>query len=105
MLFKTRNSNIVTNKKFTTDYVSLTPGAASYLVSKKVLLVGNDYFGLEAKSAPGHPVHKTLLAAGIVMVEGLYLKNVKAGAYDGAILPLKIKDGDGSPARAILWKH
>lgn len=105
VLFKTRNSNIVTNKKFTTDYVSLTPGAASYLVSKKVLLVGNDYFGLEAKSAPGHPVHKTLLAAGIVMVEGLYLKNVKAGAYDGAILPLKIKDGDGSPARAILWKH
>lgn len=105
ILFKTRNSNIVTNKKFTADYVSLTPDAAAFLVSKKVLLVGSDYFGLEAKAAPGHPVHKTLLAAGIVMVEGLYLKEVKAGEYDGAILPLKIKDSDGSPARAMLWRH
>lgn len=104
VLFRTGNSNHI-SKKFNSNYVHLTLDAAAYLVSKKILLVGSDYFGLEAKSAPGHPVHKTLLAAGIVMVEGLYLKNVTAGEYDGAILPLKIKDSDGSPARAILWRH
>lgn len=105
VLFKTANSNLLNKKKFSSDYVYLTADAAAFLVSKKILLVGSDYFGLEAKSAPGHPVHKTLLAAGIVMVEGLDLRNTQPGTYDGAILPLKIKGGDGSPARALLWRH
>lgn len=105
VLFKTKNSEIITKKTFTPTYVHLTPDAAAYLVSKKILLVGTDYFGMEAKGTPGHPVHKTLLAAGIVMVEGLYLRDIKPGEYDGAILPLKLKNGDGAPARAMLWRH
>jgi arylformamidase len=45
-----------------------------------------------------------LLAKNIVVVEGLNLKNVPSGRYNGAILPIKISGGDGAPARAILWK-
>jgi arylformamidase len=103
ILFKTRNSKIVTKNKFTKDYVSLSIEAAEYLIKQKVALVGIDYFGMEAKESPGHPVHKALLAKGIVVVEGLDLSKVKPGKYDGAILPLKITGCDGSPARAILW--
>lgn len=104
ILFKTRNSKI-NSKKFTTNYVSLALDSAEHLAQKKVLLVGTDYFGIEAKSAPGHPVHKTLLSKGIVIVEGLYLHDTPPGTYDGAILPLKITGSDGAPARAVLWKH
>jgi arylformamidase len=104
VLFKTRNHNLLAKKKFTADYVSLSLEAAKYLVSKKIKLVGIDYMGIEAKAAPGHPVHKTLLAGKVVIAEGLHLKNIKPGKYSGAILPLLIKDGDGAPARAVLWK-
>lgn len=104
ILFKTRNSKLLKLKKFTANYVSLSLPAAKYLVSKKIDLVGIDYYGIEAKSAPGHPVHKTLLRAGVVIVEGLDLAKVKPGAYNLAVLPLKIVGSDGSPARAVLWK-
>jgi arylformamidase len=105
ILFKTSNSKFVGSKKeFTEHYVSLSGEAAAYLAKKKVTLVGIDYFGIEAKGQPGHPTHNALLKKNIVIVEGLDLKKVPTGTYNGAILPLKIKDGDGAPARAVLWK-
>ena len=104
ILFKTRNTRLLNRKIFTADYVSLGLDAAKYLARKKIDLVGIDYFGIEAKSAPGHPVHKTLLRAGIVIVEGLDLSKIKPGVYNLASLPLKIRAGDGSPARVVAWK-
>lgn len=105
VLFKTRNSSFIAKKKtFTADYVSLSPEAAAYLAKKDIALVGIDYFGIEAKGSPGHLTHTALLSKNIVVVEGLNLKNVPAGTYNGAILPLNILNGDGAPARAVLWK-
>lgn len=104
ILFKTLNSKLLKLPKFVSNYVSLSLEAAKYLVAKKIDLVGIDYYGIEAKSAPGHPVHKTLLRAGIVIVEGLDLASVTAGRYKLIVLPLRIRGADGSPARAILWR-
>lgn len=104
ILFKTRNQKLVKKKSFNPDYVSLSPQAARYLASLPVSLVGIDYLGIEAKSAPGHPVHKTLLAKNIVIVEGVNLEKIKPGNYQMAALPLKIKSGDGSPCRVVLWR-
>lgn len=105
LLFKTRNERLLLLRKtFTADYVSLSLEAARFLAAKKIDLAGVDYFGIEKKSAPGHPVHKTLLRAGVVIVEGLNLSRLSPGVYDFAVLPLKIKDGDGGPARAVAWR-
>lgn len=104
IIFKTGNSKLLTRKRFTSHYISLSLESAKYLVKKKISLLGIDYYGIEAKSAPGHPVHKTLLRAGIVILEGLNLSDVKPGEYNLAALPLKLKGADGSPARAVLWK-
>jgi arylformamidase len=104
VLFKTKNSSFITKKEFNEKYVSLSAEAAAFLAKKKIALVGIDYFGIEAKGSPGHLVHTTLLKNNIVIVEGVNLKAIKPGIYNGAILPLKIENGDGSPARAILWK-
>ncbi|MCA1592386.1 MAG: hypothetical protein LC754_06995 [Acidobacteria bacterium] len=48
--------------------------------------------------------HLLLLSHGIVIVEGLDLREVSAGMYELICLPLKISagSGDGAPARAVL---
>ena len=86
----------------TEDYVCLTSEAAVYLVAQGVTLVGIDYLSIEQAHAPGHPVHRTLLGAGVVIIEGLDLSHVPAGDYDLMALPLKIRDADGAPARVLL---
>lgn len=106
VLFKTKNSKrkLLDDPNFHTDYVYLTEDGAEYLIEKGVNLVGIDYLGIEKKSAPGHPVHTKLLENEIVIVEGLNLVDVDPGNYELIALPLKLKDLDGSPARAVLIK-
>jgi len=48
------------------------------------------------------PSHHELLEAGVVIVENLDLSRVPPGVYDLIVLPLKLLDGDGAPARAVL---
>ncbi len=101
VLFKTKNSKLL-NKPYTKDITSLSISAAEYLIERNVVLVGIDYTGIEASGSPGHPVHTKLLEKEIVIVESLNLTDIKPGNYELIVLPLRLKNLDGSPARAIL---
>jgi kynurenine formamidase len=47
-------------------------------------------------------VHRVLLSGGVVIVEGLaHLDQIQTDIVDLIVLPLKILDGDGAPARAV----
>jgi arylformamidase len=50
----------------------------------------------------GIRTHEILLSHGVVPVEGLDLSRIEAGAYQLICLPLKLKDCDGAPVRAVL---
>src|SRR5437667_394989 len=50
----------------------------------------------------GVECHQVLLGAGVWIIEGLDLTKVKPGKYDMICLPVKIRNSDGAPARAIL---
>jgi arylformamidase len=76
--------------------------AARWLVERGVRLVGTDFISIEGTDDPTFPVHRTLLGAGIAIVEGLDLRDVPAGRYTLWCLPLKLRDGDGGPARVVL---
>jgi len=106
LLFKTRNSRdgISNNGKFTENFVYLTEEAADYCVKRKIPLVGIDYITVEKFDNKNHMVHKKLLGNGILILEGINLKNVPIGDYTLICLPLRIKDGEASPVRAILVK-
>ena len=104
ILLKTGNYKLLKDSQFPDEYVSLSEEAAKFLVSKNINLVGIDFLGIEKENNPGHPVHVTLLSAGVVNVEGLDLENIEPGEYELICLPLKIKDGDGAPARVVLVK-
>ena len=45
--------------------------------------------------------HRTLLGAGIWIIEGLRLAGVPAGRYELLCLPLRLA-AEGAPARALL---
>ncbi|MCD4844592.1 MAG: cyclase family protein [Methanosarcinales archaeon] len=79
----------------------LTALCAQCLVDNNIRTIGVDALSIGAPDEE-YKVHHTLLHAGIVIIEGLELCDVEAGKYFFICLPLKIANGDGGPARAIL---
>jgi arylformamidase len=102
VLFKTRNSELWRSTEFRSDFVFLSAPAAQALVEAGVRLVGVDYLSIEEYKKPGAPAHRTLLAARVVVVEGLDLSGAEPGAYDLFCLPLRVAGADGAPARVLL---
>jgi arylformamidase len=75
--------------------------AARALVSRGLRLVGIDALSIAPAGSPGE-VHRILLAAGVVILEGLALAEAPDGPATLLCLPLKLVGGDGAPARAVL---
>jgi arylformamidase len=98
LLFKTSNSERCwKTSQFVPDFVSIAEDAASYLASLNTLSVAIDYL-----SAGSPETHRTLLGAGVVIIEGLNLTGISQGRYELLCLPVKILGGDGAPARVLL---
>jgi arylformamidase len=104
VLFKTRNSYLWSQKTFNKDYVYITPGAARSLVSDGIKVIGLDYLSVDKFDAEPE-THRVLLGANVIIIEGLDLRDVEPGDYELICLPLKVKDGDGAPARVILRQN
>lgn len=103
LLLKTMNSDFWDNdgNKFRQDYVGVDVSGAEWLVRKGIQLVGIDYLAIAAFDQTIES-HRILLKAGIIILEGLNLSEVRRGRYNLYCLPMKIVGSDGAPARAIL---
>jgi arylformamidase len=105
ILLKTSNSTRCWNSdEFVPDFNHLTLDGAAYLAGLGVRTVGIDYLSI-GHGDDGPAVHRALLGAEILIVEGLNLSDVEPGEYDLVCLPLKILGGDGSPSRALLKRR
>jgi arylformamidase len=102
VLFKTRNADLIDDPQFRRDYVYISPEAATWLVDHGVRLVGIDYLSVEAFGADEPLAHRALLGAGVVIVEGLDLREPPPGDYELWCLPIKVAGADGAPARVVL---
>lgn len=104
VLFKTRNSGLwqQTMHEFEPRFVYLETNAAERLVELGVKLVGIDYLSIEKFNFEQPTTHYALLGNDVVVVEGLNLSGIAAGDYELICLPMKIKNGDGGPARVVL---
>ncbi len=103
ILLKTDNSTRAwEGEPFREDYASLTLEAALFLAERKTLLAGIDYLSIAPPGEEAAEVHRVLLGAGVVVLEGLVLSGVAPGGYELVCLPLRVARGDGAPARAIL---
>jgi arylformamidase len=105
ILFKTVNSiRCWQSSDFRQQFVHVSAGAARLLAARQVQTIGIDYLSIGAYEGDGVETHKILLGAGIWIVEGLNLSGLSPGEYDLVCLPLRILNGDGAPARAIVRK-
>jgi arylformamidase len=101
LLFRTREARLWDRDEFDPGFVAPDASAADALVRRGVRLVGVDYLSVAPFDAPV-PTHRTLLGGGVVVLEGLDLRDVPPGPYDLLCLPLRIVGSDGAPARAMV---
>jgi arylformamidase len=103
ILFKTQNSaRHWSSEDFNEDFVYVSQEAARYMADRGIQTVGVDYLSVGGFRRDGVETHRALLEAGIWVIEGLDLSEVKPGEYELICLPVKIERSDGAPARAIL---
>lgn len=79
----------------------ITEEAARVMAEKCLKCIGVEGLTVGPFSSPA-PVHKILLGSEIVILEGLRLDHAAEGEYFLAAQPLKMKELDGSPVRAVL---
>ena len=83
-----------------TGYPKLSEEEADALVLANIEVVGCD-----TPSIGNDAVHRTLLAAGVIVIELLDFSDVADGVYRMAALPLKIAGADAAPARVVLLEE
>lgn len=75
--------------------------AAKIFAASNMLLLGNESQTVGPENAPME-VHRILLGAGVVLLEGIRLAEVSEGVYFLNAAPLNLSGADGSPCRAVL---
>ena len=81
--------------------VTVSAAAARVFAEGGVDLIGNESQTVGPEDAPVE-VHKILLGADVVLLEGIRLSDVPGGVYFLSAAPLCLGGADGAPCRAIL---
>ena len=85
-----------------TGYPVLSGNAADWICGFGMKGLGVDAISVDPPQAPGLPVHRRLLERQMIIVENLNrLQDLPQSGFTFFALPLRIRDGDGSPVRAV----
>ena len=89
-------------RRYFCDFPVLSRQAAAWLADAGLKGIGTDILSVDPLEDTELPIHRILLAAGMVIVENLAnLNALPAVPVPFSCLPLKIRDADGSPVRAV----
>lgn len=103
MLKKAKATDIEAAKRILIKGKSeMSQEAAEVFAEAGILLVGNESQTVGPEDAP-MAVHKILLGANVVLLEGIRLAEVPEGVYLLSAAPLNFSGSDGAPCRAILF--
>jgi arylformamidase len=103
LLLRTKNSQhrALEQERFIENYTALTADAAEWIVDHHIALVGVDYLSVQVYG-DNSLTHYIMLAAGVIIVEGLNLAEVQPGSYQLLCLPIPLVGSEGAPARVVL---
>lgn len=104
LLFRTDNTNrgLLRKTEFQEEYVYLSLEAAQHCVAVGISIVGIDCLSVDRYGDLALPAHHCLLENDVLILEGIDLQGVPPGRYMLLCLPLRMKGGEASPARAVL---
>ena len=100
VLFKT--GSFPDPEKWNDDFCSLSKELIELLHQQNVILVGIDTPSVDPIDSKDLPSHKTIHGKNMAILEGVVLDEVEEGLYSLVALPLKMRNADASPVRAIL---
>ena len=102
ILFKAKNALVgAENRILIKGNATVTAEAAEVFATEKILLLGVEGQTVGPENAPMQ-VHKILLGAGTVLLEGVRLGDVSEGACFLSAAPLNLAGADGAPTRAYV---
>ena len=108
LLFKTGWSTHADRSDYRTHFPRVSLALARWLAEKKIVLLGVESHSVADVNDKEEltTVHRALLQAEIVIVEGLAnLEALRQNEVTFIALPLKLEGGDGSPVRAIAIEN
>lgn len=97
-----RTDSFPNPSKWNSDFRSLSPEVIEYLFQQGVCLVGIDTPSVDPEDSKQLESHQALWKTKMAVLEGIILDSVSPGNYLLVALPLKLKDADAAPVRAIL---
>ncbi len=102
LLLRTRLPGQGEEEAFDEDFCCLGVEAARAAVDLGLRLIGLDTPSIDPFESKTLEAHKILLRGGVAILENLVLDGVEEGEWELLALPLKIREGDASPVRAVL---
>ncbi len=102
LIIKTGWSKYWGDKKYYEDFPSLSEEAAKWLSEFNLKGIGIDAISIDDINSVTFAVHKILMPKNIIIIENLTnLDSITNEYFILSIMPLKNKNADGSPVRAI----
>ena len=103
LLFRTDwDKNWNDKEKYLGDYPYIDDDVAQYIIDSKKKCVGFDVLGIDPIADENYTLHKKLFNAGVLIVENLTnLELCGDGIFLFSALPVKYKNADGAPVRAV----
>lgn len=88
-----------------TDFAALSPEVVLWLAKQGVTLIGIDTPSIDLFDDAHLLSHQAIFEKDLCVLEGIDLASVEEGTYELIALPLKLKNFDASPVRAILVQN
>lgn len=104
LLFNTGWGKFWGSKEYFGDYPCIDDDVLNFILARNYKGIGFDVLGIDPISDFNLHRHKQLLKHNILIVENLTnLDQCCGGLFNFSCFPLKIKNADGAPTRAVAW--
>lgn len=103
LLLRTANSEdpSLYRSPFREEYAALTPAGARWVTQRGITVVGVDYLSVQLFHDPPD-THEILLGDGVVIIEGLDLRDTPLGVHELICMPVLLVGAEAAPARVML---